>query len=330
MTQAHQHQMNHAPIVMRPVADLVVGPRLRESVGDLRGLMKSLQQRGLIHPLVIRDGHLLLCGKRRLEAARRLGWSTIATRNVEDLTPHEILELELDENGQRRDLTAYERSKQRVAEIQRARRDAEEEANSGGNSAKNSPRKHAATGKKTGPKGRKSGAQRDVAKRTGYSRKDQTDAADHIAFADRWPFLKAESFATSQVLAIKECLEGRFAATEHAPIMEWAEADEWEPHLFVAGLTRLSDLPVDRRARLLMLAKETPSRASAILFTETTLPDPGLGLFSKAMATIRQARKEVVCKAILDRLDRMVDEGRQLYRDWDALDAERRADELSH
>jgi hypothetical protein len=42
----------------------------------------------------------------------------------------------------------------RIWLFQRARRDAEEEANSGGNSAKNSPRKHAATGKKTGPKGR--------------------------------------------------------------------------------------------------------------------------------------------------------------------------------
>lgn len=61
----------------RLVDSIIVGERHRRDPGDLTPLMDSLQRVGLLQPVTITpDGHLI-CGYRRLEAAKQLRWRTL-------------------------------------------------------------------------------------------------------------------------------------------------------------------------------------------------------------------------------------------------------------
>ena len=71
-------------------------------------LMASMKSVGQIQPIVIsRDGRLL-AGRRRIEAAVRLGWQTIKAIIWEDLDLLEQKTLEYDENSKRKQLTWQE------------------------------------------------------------------------------------------------------------------------------------------------------------------------------------------------------------------------------
>lgn len=83
----------------------------RQDLGDLTGLMHSLQTVGLIHPLVVTDTLELVVGSRRLKATKRLGATMIEVRRVGDLTEVEKRIIELEENLHRQELTPLERSR---------------------------------------------------------------------------------------------------------------------------------------------------------------------------------------------------------------------------
>lgn len=51
--------------------------RHRTDLGDLDELCESMRQLGLLQPITIAPDGTLICGARRYEAARRLGWRTI-------------------------------------------------------------------------------------------------------------------------------------------------------------------------------------------------------------------------------------------------------------
>jgi len=61
----------------RSVASIVVGERHRRDPGDLTPLMDSLKRVGLLQPVTITPDGYLICGYRRLEAAKQLGWNTL-------------------------------------------------------------------------------------------------------------------------------------------------------------------------------------------------------------------------------------------------------------
>jgi len=77
--------------------------------------MESMQHHGLLNPIAITEEFLLIAGHRRLESARKLGWSHIEATIVRGTDEIERLELEIDENVQRKGLSpdelaeAYER-----------------------------------------------------------------------------------------------------------------------------------------------------------------------------------------------------------------------------
>ena len=91
-----------------PIEDIVVKKRVREDLGDLSKLMESMRAYGLMNPIVINTRQELIAGQRRLEAAKRLGWKTIEAHIVERSSSIDQLEMELDENIHRRNLTAME------------------------------------------------------------------------------------------------------------------------------------------------------------------------------------------------------------------------------
>jgi ParB family chromosome partitioning protein len=59
------------------IADIKVGKRHRKDLGDIEGLAASMEVHGLLHPIVVKPDGQLMCGERRLCAAKLLGWKKI-------------------------------------------------------------------------------------------------------------------------------------------------------------------------------------------------------------------------------------------------------------
>ncbi len=90
------------------IDEIRVRKRVRADEGDISSLMTSLKKFGQLNPIIVDTRYELIAGARRLEAAKRLGWSTIKAIVVENPTDAEKLEIELEENVQRKDLTSGE------------------------------------------------------------------------------------------------------------------------------------------------------------------------------------------------------------------------------
>jgi ParB family chromosome partitioning protein len=70
--------------------------------------MKSMRTFGLMNPIIINEKNELIAGERRLESAKRLGWKTITAAVVQRSAEAEKLEMEIEENLHRRNLTPDE------------------------------------------------------------------------------------------------------------------------------------------------------------------------------------------------------------------------------
>jgi ParB family chromosome partitioning protein len=91
-----------------PIDDVVVKKRVRNDLGDIEALARSLEKFGQIHPIVISDRNLLIAGGRRLAAAKSLGWRTINATVVKAAGALSLLEYEVEENLWRQDLSPQE------------------------------------------------------------------------------------------------------------------------------------------------------------------------------------------------------------------------------
>jgi ParB family chromosome partitioning protein len=87
------------------IKDIKIKKRVRKDLGDLHMLKESLNRYGLMNPITINSQYELVAGHRRLEAAKSLGWSTIDAIMVETKDKLLLLELELEENNQRKPFT---------------------------------------------------------------------------------------------------------------------------------------------------------------------------------------------------------------------------------
>jgi ParB family chromosome partitioning protein len=94
-----------------PIVEIVVKKRVRKEMGDIDALANSMNRIGQISPIVITEKNVLLSGGRRLEAAKRLGWRTINAIVAKLPNGITMLEVEIEENKQRRDFTPEESSK---------------------------------------------------------------------------------------------------------------------------------------------------------------------------------------------------------------------------
>jgi|TergutMp193P3_1026864.scaffolds.fasta_scaffold26138_2 ParB family chromosome partitioning protein len=91
-----------------PIKDIIVKKRIRKNMGDIEALAESLKRYGQISPIVISASNVLIAGGRRLEAAKHLGWRTINAVISESAGELARLELEIEENIQRRDFSMDE------------------------------------------------------------------------------------------------------------------------------------------------------------------------------------------------------------------------------
>lgn len=119
------------------IADIVVGERDRIEMGEIAALAESIDEVGLLHPVVVTADHVLVAGGRRLAACVHLGWLEVPVTVVDLESAPDVLRAELEENTCRKPLTPYEaaRARERRAVVL-APKAAE---NRGGRPAKDAP-----------------------------------------------------------------------------------------------------------------------------------------------------------------------------------------------
>ncbi len=102
--------------------DIDEGQRIRTETGDLASLQASIDEVGLINPILVDEHHRLIAGFRRLTACRNLGWNEVEVMVVEAGGDRmRLLDIEVAENLYRRDFTqdellAIERKRQEIKE----------------------------------------------------------------------------------------------------------------------------------------------------------------------------------------------------------------------
>jgi N6-adenosine-specific RNA methylase IME4 len=90
----------------RQISDIIVRTRHRKDMGDLEALARSIEEVGLLHPVVVDRNNVLIAGDRRLRAIKRfLGWDSVPV-HVVDL--EKVVRGELAENTIRKDFTPSE------------------------------------------------------------------------------------------------------------------------------------------------------------------------------------------------------------------------------
>lgn len=96
----------------RQVDSIIVGVRHRQHPGEgIEPLMASIKKLGLLQPVTITPDGVLVCGARRLEAVKRLGWRTLKVW-VRSGISDELNRLlaQNDENEQRKPLSPLEQA----------------------------------------------------------------------------------------------------------------------------------------------------------------------------------------------------------------------------
>ena len=89
----------------RKLSRIKIGPRIRKDLGNIDELAQSIQELGLLHPVVINDRNELIAGARRIAAFQKLHRTEIPVTVV---TVGDIVKGELQENIMRKRFTISE------------------------------------------------------------------------------------------------------------------------------------------------------------------------------------------------------------------------------
>jgi ParB family chromosome partitioning protein len=214
----------------RNIDSIVIGVRHRIDLGDLGPLMKSIQRVGLLQPITITPDGLLVCGRRRLEAVRRMGWRTLRVW-VRSGISDELSRLlaQRDDNELRKPLSPveqaalYEELKKLLAEDAARRQEASRfGANEelGGDSGGEDSSPPSPYGGKT-----REQASTMVSGRLGFQRYEQISALKQIANDHALP-ANVRELARHQLAAIDSGASVHPAYTKVMAALELAEASD--------------------------------------------------------------------------------------------------------
>jgi len=263
---------------------IVVGERRREDFGDLASLVTSIQEHGLIQPIVIDSRNRLVAGMRRLAACKLLEWTEIDVRQYGELTDQELRILELEENLRRKDLSAYEQAKEMVAYVEAVWEQIQDEVDLLSDSDNKSKRRRG--------RPKEVDTQKKVAERAGVSQPPVSNAETHVAIADTFPFM--QSWPQYRVLEAKEYVE-------QLPEAEYESLNK---------LLNQPGIPADSCLKILRnFLKKTPeerteiyacndstdpherSRALTMAANTPSVPDPRLPLIRDAIKELKKCVK---------------------------------------
>ena len=77
-------------------------------MGSIKELTASIKKEGFLYPLVINQDNELICGRRRFEAIKVLGWPEVQVNQIKTKDDIDKLLKTLAENIMRKDLTWQE------------------------------------------------------------------------------------------------------------------------------------------------------------------------------------------------------------------------------
>lgn len=90
------------------IKDIKIKKRVRKDLGNLEDLKDSMKIYGLMNPITLNSRYELIAGERRLQSAIQLGWTSINANIIDNLTEVDQLEMEIEENNQRKEFTDAE------------------------------------------------------------------------------------------------------------------------------------------------------------------------------------------------------------------------------
>ena len=93
------------------LSEIIVKRRIRESQGSLEKLKKSIDEVGLLNPIIVDNSGRLIAGERRLQAIKQLGWEAVEVKIISDPDAYTQLSMEIEENLHRKDFTFEEYGK---------------------------------------------------------------------------------------------------------------------------------------------------------------------------------------------------------------------------
>lgn len=292
-----------------PIAQIVVGERRRLEYGDLHELAASIEQYGLIHPIVVDADGRLVAGERRLKACQSLGWTEIDVRDFGALTDAERSEIELEENLRRKDLTPYERSRTLTqladtakavvqAEIEREARAPVEALRFTNDSDREWSADISTESVNKSRLGRPANpfAESRIAERIGVPNQTVRDARLHVETADAIPALQAPDWKQYHVLHARDMLR-KLPEPERAEAAALIDQPGIPPDRAIPILTNLAEMPAPERGEVFRLHRSTDDRDRDLALTKAAnlppMPDPQYLIFAAARDWLKKARQEL-------------------------------------
>jgi ParB/RepB/Spo0J family partition protein len=338
---------------MRTVAieTIGIGPRRRQKLGNLKSLAKSIEQHGLLHPILVRrsgDRTELVAGQRRLAACQLLGWTSVPVRDVTDCDDVKLRAIELEENTERLDLENYEKSKKRLTAVRQEATAARQQASEAARAAaaqhiaaapdgtpgaaqaefRSDPKRNSKRGR---PKGRppEPGSKRDVAKRTGISPTEQVRIERHVALAETFPFMQrtGNGWVKHTVLRAGDLL-AELPATEHPMAVKLVDGPHVSADLALKVFRNLTTICPECRQAVYEKAQSKDEHeretALAIALRDTLPPDPAIGPLSEMVHLGQRAVHLCRDETLRPEIEQLVVQAERILHALNAQQARRR------
>lgn len=273
------------------ISKIDLGERRRQDYGDIAALAKGIERVGLLNPIIVDtdDGGTfrLVAGGRRLKAFQLLKRRYIPARLFETLSDEDRRDIELEENENRKDLTEAERKRTFAASKKLV------------DNAKRAADVLSIVDKTPNPKGGRptkgSASQESVAEALGVSRGTVSNAEQHVATAERFPFMQTAAWRQSHVLAVGEALEKLPEPEQDQAVGVLRCARILEPEDAVRLVTNISMMNADQRADVYRLSVSTDPRDTSLALTKAAqlppAPDPRLDSLTTALEALTRAAK---------------------------------------
>ena len=281
-----QTVLSQAKVSYVPISKITVAVRRRKGKSNLKSLERSIKTHGLIHPIVLDRNLELITGLRRLDACKALGWKQIPARKVSQIADPQGVEL--GENVERKDLTSFERSKQRVAEMRQAEAALKKKMVPVGP-------KHPSKDKKTKEKTKTDPSKRAVAEEAGVAKTTGGKAERHVAIVEAFPFMQGEEWSQKDVLDAGDLLAKLPKEQEGiAVLLDQPGIPATKAVLMLANLVH-NKTPKERE-NIYGLARSQDiherEEGLSLALQEPPPPDPGILLLLDARAAIDRAIKQ--------------------------------------
>lgn len=266
------------PVEFVAIDSIIVRTRLRTDYGDIASLAESITDNGLLHPLVIDQDNVLICGGRRLKALRQLEFAEVPVRRWTVLDATHRKAIELAENVHRKDLTEIEKSRDIKAAAELAREvDREFRPDSGRKGRPQEP-----------------GSLSRVAELTGIPKQTVHDAEKHVTAVDSYPFLAQPGWRQYHAMEAAETLD-KLPEEERTEFAALIDQPGIPPRNALEILQNVASKPEPERKKIIELAHSDDDRDRALALTTAAerppMPDPRLTDCDEAIYALKRAIK---------------------------------------